>query len=87
MKTLRLTVGSARTADVGPLVPVEAEPFQIANDRGVGVGRRSLDVGVLDAKDQRAAVAAREQPVEKGRARVAHVQLAGWTRSEADAHE
>ena len=48
--------------------------------------RRALAVGVLDAQDERAAVVARQQPVEQRRARVADVQVAGRARGEADAH-
>ena len=39
--------------------------------------RRSLDVGVLDAQDERAALAAREQPVEQRRARIADMEVTG----------
>ena len=51
----------------------------------LGLARRALDVGVLDAEDERAARAAREQPVEQRRARVADVQLPGRAGGEADA--
>jgi hypothetical protein len=42
-----------------------------------------LGVGVLDAEDQRAVVAAREQPVEEGGAGVADVAAvrSGWGRN------
>ena len=86
MQPLGLPVRPARTADVGPLVPVEAEPAQIAQDRRLGLARRALDVGVLDAQDERAARAARQQPVEQRRARVADVELAGGAGCEADTH-
>ena len=87
MMTLGLTVRSPRAADVRALVPVESEPFQIADDGRVGIGRRSFRVGVLDAQDEGAVMTAREQPVEQRRAGVADVQLTGWTGSEADAHD
>ena len=48
--------------------------------------RRALGVGVLDAQDERAALAAREQPVEQRRARVADVEMAGRTGRETHAH-
>ena len=66
-----------RAADVGPLVPVEAEPAQVLEDAGLGLARRALGVGVLDAQDERAVLAVREQPVEQRRARVADVELPG----------
>ena len=40
-------------------------------------GRRPLEIGVLDAQDEDAAVPSREQPVEERRARAADVQVAG----------
>ena len=78
--------GPPRAADVRPLVPVEAEPAQILEDALLGLLGRALGVGVLDAEDERAVVAAREQPVEERRARVADVQLAGRAGGEADSH-
>ncbi len=87
MQPLRLPVRTVRAADVGPFVPVEPEPAQVAHDRGLRLARRSLDVGVLDAQDEGAAGAAREQPVEQRRAGVADVQLPGGAGSEADSHE
>src|SRR5690349_15364115 len=87
MKTLRLAVWSPRAANIRALVPVQAEPAQIAQDRRVGVGRGALDVGILDAEDERPMMAAGEQPVEQRGARVADVQLTGGAWSEAYAHD
>ena len=53
----------------------------------LGLARGALEVGVLDAQDERAALPAREQPVEERRARVADVQLPGRARSEAESHQ
>src|ERR1700733_12593458 len=75
-----------RSAYVAPLVPVEPEPPQIAHDRRFRLTRRSLGVGILDTENERAAAAAREQPVEQGGPGVADVELAGWTGREADSH-
>ena len=55
------TDAAARTAGTGPrgpptsgpLVPVEAEPAQVVEDRRLRLERRALDVGVLDAQDER----------------------------------
>ena len=49
--------------------------------------RRALDVGVLDAQHEHAAVTPREQPVEERRAGAADVEVAGGRRREADARE
>src|SRR5262249_21747802 len=73
-------------ADVRPFVPVEAQPAQVLEHAGFGFPGRSLLIGVLDAENERAALAAREQPVEERGAGVANVQVAGWTWSETDAH-
>ena len=53
MQPLGLPVRPARPADVRALVPVEAEPAQVAQDRRFRLARRALDVGVLDAQDER----------------------------------
>ncbi len=86
MQPLGLPVRAARSADVGPLVPVEAEPPQVAEDRRLRLARRALGVGVLDAQDERAALPAGEQPVEERRTGVPHVQLTCRAWREADSH-
>ena len=47
--------------------------------------RRALDVGVLDAKHERAAMPAGVEPVEERSARAADVEIAGRRRRESDA--
>src|SRR6266542_3792709 len=86
MKSLGLAVGPAGAADVRTLVPVQPEPAEVLENALLGRLGRSLGVGVLDAQHIGAVVPARQQPVEERRARVAHVQLAGRTGSEADSH-
>ena len=66
-----------RPADLGALVPVEAEPAEAVQDRLQRLGHVALLVGVVDAQDELAAVLAGEQPVEQGRADAADVQIAG----------
>src|SRR3954452_12985681 len=87
MQTLRLTIRPVRPVDVGPLVPVETEPTQIAQDRGLRLAPRSFGIGVFDPQDERAALAAREQPVEERRARIADVELSCGTWREPDSHD
>ena len=86
VQALGLAVRPARAADVGPFVPVEAEPAQVLENALLGLPGRALGVGVLDAQDEGAVVAAREQPVEERGARVADVQLPGGAGREADSH-
>ena len=69
------------------LRPIRARASEGREDRRLGFARRSLDVGVLDAEDERAALAARKQPVEQRRARVADVELAGRAGCESDTHD
>ena len=78
--------GPCSAADIRALVPVEPEPPQVLEDARLRLLRRSLGVGVLDAQDERAVLAVREQPVEERRAGVADVQLAGRTRGESNSH-
>src|SRR3954471_10610750 len=64
-------------------VPGQPQPGQAVDD-GVDGGRgRTLAVGVLDAQQHLAAVAAREQPVEQGGAAASDVEKAGRGRREA----
>ena len=70
---------------VGTLVPVEAEPAHALQDAVNHLRGRALEIGVLNAQDQRAAVMASEQPVEQRGARAAHVQVSGGRGREADA--
>ena len=51
------------------------------------VPRLSLDVGVLDAQHEDAAVAPRVEPVEKGGTGAADVQIAGGRRGKPDARD
>ena len=80
--TLRLTVRAVGAADVGSLVPRQAKPAEVVENRALGFDGRSLAIGVLDAKDERAALPACEQPVVERRPRVADVQVTGRTGSE-----
>ena len=68
-----------------PFVPVEPEPAQRVlhtGDRGVG---RPRPICVLDAQDERTAFVARVEPVEQGRPRVPHMDLATGGRRIANA--
>ena len=86
MQPLGLAIRSVHAADIRAFVPVEPEPAQILEDARLGLARRSLGVGVLDAQDERAILAMREQPVEERRPRVADVELTGRARCESYAH-
>ena len=74
-----------RSADVGPLIPVEPQPAQTLHDARDHLPRRSLGVGVFDAQDEGAAMAAGVEPVEQRRAGAADVEIAGRRRRETDA--
>src|SRR5688572_4052083 len=66
-----------RPTGTGPLVPVEAQPVETIQNPRDHVGRGPLDAGVFDAEHERAAVAARVKPVEKGGAGAADVRISG----------
>ncbi len=57
-------------------VPVEAQPTQTIEDAFHQFGAIALGIGILDSQDERAALVSRKQPVEKGRARAADVEIA-----------
>ena len=69
-------------ADLGSLVPVEAEPAHHVEQRVVGLLAVARGVGVLDPEHERAAVVARERPVEQGGAGQADVRGARRRRAE-----
>ena len=83
---LALAVGAVGAALVGTLVPVEPEPIQAVENDLVRLGGVAFFVGVLDAQDELPAVAAGVEPVEKGRAGAAHMQVAGRRRRESGAN-
>src|SRR5439155_7275839 len=82
-----LKVRPVWSADVGPFVPVQPEPPQAVENAFDHLGRRAFDVGVFDTEDERAAMPAREEPVEERGARAADVQIAGWRGGESYADQ
>ena len=58
-------------------VPVEAQPFQIGQDRRLVFAPAAADVGVLDAHQEGAAGLTRAMPAGPGRIGGAQMQLAG----------
>src|SRR5688500_18177004 len=83
---LRRSVRPNGAANFRPLIPVEAKPTEILEDRRIRFDRGSIDVGIFDAKNERAFLPSREQPVEERCADVSDVKVACWARCEADAH-
>src|SRR6202008_2681673 len=63
---LRLEVRGVRATDARPFIPVEPNPLHAVENARDHLGGRTLGVGVLDAKDERAAMPPRVQPVEEG---------------------
>src|SRR6185436_14563814 len=72
-----LKVRPVRAVNLGALVPIETEPAHAVEDSLDHFWRRSLDVGVLDAKDQCAAEAAGKEPVEERGSSAANMEIAG----------
>ena len=70
-----------------PLVPVEVQPAQRVEDLLDVLGGRSLAVGIFDPQHERAALAAREQPVVERGSGAADVERPGRGWSKANAHE
>ena len=91
-KPAREHVGDRGAVPVHPLhlveralVVVEPEPGHPMEDRVDGLGRRALDVGILDAQDELAVMMSRERPGEERGARASEVQEAGRAGREAGA--
>src|SRR5690606_1344167 len=83
---LGLAVRGVGAADLGALVPVEAQPAHRVEQLGVGLLGVAGRVGVLDAEDQGALVVLGERPVEQGGADQAHVGVSGGRGTETDAY-
>src|SRR5262249_48629759 len=86
MQPLGVAIRAVCAADVGSFIPVDSQPSQIVEHRRFRFACGSLDIGVLDAQDERPARTASEQPVEHGRTHIADVQRAGRTWSETNSH-
>mmetsp|Transcript_7884 Transcript_7884/g.19695 ORF Transcript_7884/g.19695 Transcript_7884/m.19695 type:complete len:603 (-) Transcript_7884:9-1817(-) len=86
VRALGLAVGAVRAAHVGALVPVQAQPLEVAHHGLLGRARGARSVRVLDAQHELAAVAFGVQVVEQRGARAAHVQVAGGGGRKAHAH-
>ena len=85
VEALGLLVGAEVAADLGALVPVEAEPTHGAQDDLRVLLGGAGGVGVVDAQDEDAVVRAGKSPVVDGRAGAADVELAGRGRRKTDA--
>src|SRR3954468_275924 len=86
VQALRLVIRAMIAAGLDALVPRQAQPPKVGENRVGRLARRALEVRVLDAEDERPAVAAGEQPVEQRRAGVADVELAGGTWRKPNTH-
>ena len=80
-----LAVWTVWAADVGALVPGEAEPVEGVEDLLLGRGDEAGAVGVLDAQDELAAALAGVDVVEQADVGGAYVGVAGGGRGDADA--
>ena len=77
LETLRLKIRRVRSALVGAFIPIESQPAQTLDDARDHLPRGALGIGVFDAKDEGAAMAARVEPVEQRRPGAADVKIAG----------
>jgi len=86
VEAVGLPVRAEATAEVGTLVPIEAEPFQVGDELGFKAGFTAVDVRVFDAEDHGAALLAGEEPIEESGTGIADVQMAGrgWCETYAD---
>src|SRR5262249_36778287 len=84
-RALRLPVRSGRAADVGALVPVEAEPAEIVELARLRARHGPRPVEVLDAEYEGVPGGARRPPRAQGGGRRAEMEIAGGRGSEASA--
>src|SRR5712692_10454252 len=74
-----LPVRTVRPAHIGALLPVDAQPPEIFQNRLLVLYRRAGAVGVLDTEEERPALATREEPVEERHPRAADMQVPSRT--------
>ena len=84
IRTVGPVIGPA--GNVGALVPGQAQPVQAVDDVLLEGDRRADGVGVLQPKDEDAALVASEQVVEQGRAGSPDVKRTGGTWRDSDAN-
>src|SRR5271157_335016 len=53
IETIALTIRRVRSADIGTFIPIEAEPLQVFEKLAFEAFFAALDVGVLDAQEDR----------------------------------
>src|SRR5262249_54750474 len=63
--TLGLEIRGVRTADLGTLVPGDAEPTETFKNWLQGFGPITHHIGVVDAKDKLTTMPAREEPIKE----------------------
>ena len=80
---LRLVIRCMRPADLGPLIPVDAQPPEPVQNRLQRRGHVALGIGVVNPQQELPFVPAGEQPVEQRRAHAADVEVSGGTGREA----
>ena len=78
MATFRLPVRTVVPADLGAFVPVETEPTQRVQQRGVGLLRVTGGVGVFNAEHEGPARVPGVCPVEQRRTKHSDVRITGW---------
>ena len=85
LEAIALAIGCVRAADIGTLVPIDAEPLEIVEKLVLEARLAARKIGVLDAQHHDAAGLTGKEPVEERSAGVADVQLSRRRRSEANA--
>ena len=82
---LALHVGPVWAANVRPLVPIQPQPAQAADQIVQALGVETLLVGVLDAQNKLTVRVARQQPGKERRAQATQMEKARWAGGEASA--
>jgi hypothetical protein len=83
---LRLAIGAMRSPDGRSLVPIEAQPLHVLEDRLLVLRLGTLPVGILDAQDELAAMPAGEQPIKEGGTSAPDVQVPCGAGGETDSN-
>ena len=83
---IRLAVRRERSARVGTLIPIQAQPFQIIHELRFKARLTAFDISIFNAQNHRATGFAGVEPVDQRRPRISDVQLTGGRGGKANAN-
>jgi hypothetical protein len=82
----RLPVWSERATHIRSLIPIQAQPLEVKQDRFFRPNPNPCKINILDPQHELPVQRSNLQPSQQRRPSIAKVHLAGWTRREPASH-